>query len=402
MTETASNEKKNKRRIIIILLLLLLLILLLLFLRFRKQTYSIVFKDNDGTILEVQEVKKGELPVFKGVLESKTNAEEKYTFVSWDKPIVEAVKDEIYTAVYRKTYIFSSGGNNEPSSVGETIDYYPEENIENPVVENEQHTYYWVNFFDSDGTLLERKSVISGQMPSFSGPVSGSNREDFLGWSPELHVVSGTQNYMATYDVQHVQQESVPQEEPQPAPQQYVNVYYCDASLFYDVYWEDDYWGNLDEVKCVTLPVGTTITLSAKANAQNMMFPNLALPFSQANYFYTDSSSIPYIDQFWNSYDHFTGKYSNGNSTMQIELQPDTDVYLCPTFENPTAYLDYVSLIEVVPDSGWQIDVKNNTDYIGWVSYGSLEDEYTFDAYTFDAVNNIFYCQYLMDSPVHS
>lgn len=66
-----------------------------------KRSYTITFKDWDGTVLSRQLVQQGTLPVYSG--KTPTRAETKttkYTFVGWTPELAEVKKDATYTAKY--------------------------------------------------------------------------------------------------------------------------------------------------------------------------------------------------------------------------------------------------------------------------------------------------------------
>ena len=66
--------------------------------------YEIIFKDNDGNIMDIQYLNSGVSPVVPDT--NKPDDEEfSYTFVSWDKTIVPATADVTYTATYTKERI---------------------------------------------------------------------------------------------------------------------------------------------------------------------------------------------------------------------------------------------------------------------------------------------------------
>ncbi len=110
-------------------------------------TYKITFINEDGTVLETQEVAYGETPVYGG----KTPVKEStiasvYTFDTWDQTIQKVTGPAIYTATYKET-----------------------------------SQTYKVTFVDYDGTVLDTQTVKYGE-----AAVSPSNptREGytFTGW----------------------------------------------------------------------------------------------------------------------------------------------------------------------------------------------------------------------------
>ena len=69
-----------------------------------EETYTITWKNHDGTVLEVDEkVKKGDTPSYDGATPTKPNDDRySYTFNGWDPSISEVIKDEVYTATYKQ------------------------------------------------------------------------------------------------------------------------------------------------------------------------------------------------------------------------------------------------------------------------------------------------------------
>ena len=133
-------------------------------------TYTIKFVDEDGTLLQESQVAYGDMPVYTGKAPTK-EADEQYTyyFAGWDKSIVVATADAVYTAVY--------------------------------TTEVKTYTITWVN---EDGTVLETdRDVPSGQMPSYDGvtPEKVANAQytyTFAGWTPAIGIVAGDTTYTAT------------------------------------------------------------------------------------------------------------------------------------------------------------------------------------------------------------
>ena len=65
-------------------------------------TYSVKFVNEDGTVLQEGAVEEGQLPVYSGETPVKAgDAQYSYEFDGWDKPIVEASADAVYTAKYK-------------------------------------------------------------------------------------------------------------------------------------------------------------------------------------------------------------------------------------------------------------------------------------------------------------
>ena len=63
--------------------------------------YTVVWKNDDGTVLETDITEYGKLPTYDSVAPSKPSTiQYTYTFLGWDTTIEEVTRDVIYTAVY--------------------------------------------------------------------------------------------------------------------------------------------------------------------------------------------------------------------------------------------------------------------------------------------------------------
>ena len=94
--------------------------------------YEVTWKDEDGTILEIDtKVKEGSLPKYDGETPSKEKDEVyDYSFRSWDKEIKPIQEDITYTAVYeakkRDAFIYAShksGFYDEPFDLSFNVPY---------------------------------------------------------------------------------------------------------------------------------------------------------------------------------------------------------------------------------------------------------------------------------------
>lgn len=136
-----------------------------------KQTYTITWKNDDGSTIKTDEILWGNLPEYTEAVPTKEKTlEVTYTFSGWTPDITEVTEDQVYTAVYQ-----------------ESINTY---------------SVTWKN---EDGTVLEiDNDLVIGTMPSFDGavPTKAETAEfsyDFKGWNQEVTAVTQDQEYIAMF-----------------------------------------------------------------------------------------------------------------------------------------------------------------------------------------------------------
>ncbi len=220
-----------------------------------KNTYTITWKNEDGTVLQSGEVAYGEAPVYTGEMPSRPNtAENTYTFAGWDKEVVTVTEAATYTATYtatKKTYTITwkkEGGivvdrvvvaygetpstNRIPSMPSDERYYYTFSGWSPEIVPaNSDADYvatftaipieFRVTFKNYNGRELQSIQVPYGEMPEYTGeiPTRPSNKlytYTFIGWTPEITEVTGNATYTAlfetvsrTQDVEEVQSDNV-------------------------------------------------------------------------------------------------------------------------------------------------------------------------------------------------
>lgn len=75
---------------------------LTLYAKWEALTYTITWKDHDGTVLETDMVFHGSIPAFNGETPSRQNSETtQYTFMGWTPFISQASEDQVYVATYQ-------------------------------------------------------------------------------------------------------------------------------------------------------------------------------------------------------------------------------------------------------------------------------------------------------------
>ena len=134
---------------------------------------TVVWKNDDGTVLETDEIKKkGTIPTYDGATPTKAaTAEYTYTFKGWDAEIVPTGKENVvYTATYTAT-----------------------------------KNKYDVTWKNEDGTVLSTSKYEYGQTPSYTGetPTKEGNAQysySFKEWDKEASAVTANQEYVATYN----------------------------------------------------------------------------------------------------------------------------------------------------------------------------------------------------------
>ena len=137
---------------------------------FKNAEYVITFVNDDGTILQSEQLEYGEMPIYNGATPTKeTTAEYEYEFIGWSPEITIVTGDARYTATYKET-----------------------------------KRSYLISFYNDDNTLLQSEYLEYGEMPIYNGatPTKEATAEyeyEFIGWSPEITIVTGDARYTATY-----------------------------------------------------------------------------------------------------------------------------------------------------------------------------------------------------------
>ena len=139
--------------------------------KFEKDSHTITFVNDDGSVLQSSPVPYGDTPVYSGdTPEKESTSEYAYSFAGWSPEIKKVTADTTYTAVYTSTLC-----------------------------------EYDITFVNEDGSVLQSSPVPYGDKPVYSGdtPAKESTPEytySFAGWSPEIKEVTADTTYTATYN----------------------------------------------------------------------------------------------------------------------------------------------------------------------------------------------------------
>jgi len=207
----------------------------------KTNTYTVIWLDEDGTILETDEdVVYGSMPEYNGDEPAKAADEQyTYTFTGWTPDVAVVTGNATYTATYTtKTNTYTVTWVDEDGTVLETdkaVVYgsMPEYNGNEPtksadnqftytfagwdpeiVAVTEDATYtatysnsvneYTIQFVNDDGTELQSGKVAYGEIPVYAGETPTKATDDqytytFAGWTPDVVTVTGDAIYTATY-----------------------------------------------------------------------------------------------------------------------------------------------------------------------------------------------------------
>ena len=135
-----------------------------------KNSYTVIFVNDDGTVLQQTAVEYGTMPVYSGETPTKpATAEYTYTFAGWTPELAAVTGETTYTATFTAT-----------------------------------KNSYTITFINEDGTILQQTTVEYGTMPVFSGetPTKEATAQytyTFANWTPEIVEVTGDATYTAVF-----------------------------------------------------------------------------------------------------------------------------------------------------------------------------------------------------------
>ena len=208
-----------------------------------KTKYTIIWKNDDGTILKTETINAGSMPVYgKDDPTKKPTDQYTFTFKGWSPEITSVTENATYTATYTSTtnkyrVTWCAMVDNKLTILRtDDIEYgtIPSYGDSNPTVEGTaQYTYsfstwdrpivpvtndaayvalfksflnrYTVTWNNYDGTVLETdEDVDYGTTPSYDGPTptkpkDGDQVFKFMGWTPSVTTVSGDVTYTAVF-----------------------------------------------------------------------------------------------------------------------------------------------------------------------------------------------------------
>ena len=131
------------------------------------KTYTITWKNDDGSIIDQTEVPYGQMPTHSIPTKPDTK-QHTYTFAGWTPEVVPVTGNATYTATY-------------------TSDLRK----------------YAITFLDEDGTTLSAQDWEYGTMPTCDEPTKPSTEQytyTFAGWTPTIVAVTADATYIATYN----------------------------------------------------------------------------------------------------------------------------------------------------------------------------------------------------------
>lgn len=137
------------------------------------EQFTIVFKNDDGTVLDIQYVDKGEKPVDPitrqnnpiSIPQKESTAKDDFTYAGWDKNFTTAFTDAVYTATYtsivrKYTVRYISKGTVKETVIadyGSTVFYSGD--IPTYTAEEAAYKYYLFDKWDSSGYVTGDKDI---------------------------------------------------------------------------------------------------------------------------------------------------------------------------------------------------------------------------------------------------
>ena len=135
----------------------------------KVNTYTVTWKNDDGTVLKTEKVNYGAMPTYGGIPTKSADAQYTYCFAGWTPEVAPVMGDVTYSAVYTKQL--------------------------------RSYTVKWVNW---DGTTLREDTVPYGTVPAYGAAdptraADAKNTYAFSGWDKEITAVTGNVTYTAQF-----------------------------------------------------------------------------------------------------------------------------------------------------------------------------------------------------------
>ncbi len=129
-------------------------------------TYTVTWKQNDGTLINTTTVAYGEVPTHAAPTKE-ADAQYTYTFAGWNTTPVAVTGNATYTATYSTTT-----------------------------------NTYTITWKQDDGTVINTTTVAYGDVPTHTDPTKAADAQftyTFAGWTPAVADVTADATYTATY-----------------------------------------------------------------------------------------------------------------------------------------------------------------------------------------------------------
>ena len=202
-----------------------------------KNSYTITFNDEDGSVISSANVEYGAMPVEPTAPTKPADSENTYTFAGWTPAVVAVTGEATYTATYISTtnsytITFKSEDGTTISTASVEYGTMPVAPTDPTKQSTAEYTYtfsgwtptiaevigdatytasftatknkYLVTFKDEDGTVLKSEELEYGIMPTApSDPTKANTAEwsyTFAGWNKEVVPVKEAATYTATYN----------------------------------------------------------------------------------------------------------------------------------------------------------------------------------------------------------
>lgn len=131
--------------------------------------YSVRFFNADSTLLDSLYLQYETIPEWEGIANKDPSVQYTYAFIGWDKEIIPVTGDADYYAIYDSTV-----------------------------------RKYEIVFMDFDNSILQKDSIVYGEIPSgIQAPERSATKKfsyQFKSWSPEISTVVKDAQYKALYD----------------------------------------------------------------------------------------------------------------------------------------------------------------------------------------------------------